>query len=86
MDLIINLTTDMYQELQEFYLKHMRKQLILRYYIKKWMNRDDLSRLQYVSMCIKEALRLHTPVPMIERMITKDMYIDGYFVPAGYHG
>ena len=33
-------------------------------------------------MCIKEALRLHAPVPLIQRETTKDMYIDGHFVPA----
>lgn len=26
---------------------------------------------------------MHTPVPFIERETTRDMTIDGYFVPAG---
>ena len=39
--------------------------------------------MPYTTMCIKEALRLHAPVPFIERILTKDMYIDGYYVPAG---
>ena len=34
-------------------------------------------------MCIKESMRLHTPVPFIERQTTKDMDIDGYFLPSG---
>ena len=39
--------------------------------------------MPYLTMCLKEALRLHTPVPFIERVTTKDMYLDGYFLPAG---
>lgn len=44
---------------------------------------DDLPKLKYVTMCLKEALRLHTPVPVIERLTTKDMDIEGYHIPAG---
>ncbi|KAK2165954.1 hypothetical protein LSH36_44g13010 [Paralvinella palmiformis] len=43
---------------------------------------EDLSNLKVLSACIKEGLRLHTPVPLIERQTTKDMYIDGYFIPS----
>ena len=46
-------------------------------------NRDDLSGLKYLSMCIKESLRLHSPVPFVERQTTKDMDINGHFLPAG---
>ena len=28
-------------------------------------------------------MRLHTPVPFIERQTTKDSEIDGYFLPSG---
>jgi cytochrome P450 len=45
--------------------------------------RDDLPKLTYLTMCLKEALRLHTPVPFIERQTTQDMTIEGYFLPAG---
>nr|KAG5713252.1 hypothetical protein BaRGS_007779 [Batillaria attramentaria] len=44
---------------------------------------DDLSRLPYLTMCIKEALRLHSPVPFIQRELTQEMEIDGHVVPAG---
>ena len=43
--------------------------------------RDDLPKMTYLTQCIKEALRLHTPVPFIERNVTKDMYIDEFFIP-----
>ncbi|KAK7505999.1 hypothetical protein BaRGS_00002721, partial [Batillaria attramentaria] len=44
---------------------------------------DDLSRLPYLTMCIKEAMRLHTPVPFIQRELTQDTEIDGNVAPAG---
>ena len=45
--------------------------------------RDDLGKLKYLTMCIKESMRLHCPVPFIERVTTKDMVIDGKTVPPG---
>ncbi len=36
-------------------------------------------------MCVKEALRLHSPVPIIQRELTKDMTFDGVTVPPGCH-
>ncbi|CAH1800682.1 unnamed protein product [Owenia fusiformis] len=44
---------------------------------------EDLPKMKYLTLCIKEALRLHTPVPFIERRTTKDMEIEGKFLPAG---
>jgi cytochrome P450 len=44
---------------------------------------DDLPKLKHLTMCIKEALRLHTPVPAIQRQTTQDMTIDGHQIPAG---
>jgi Cytochrome P450 len=34
-------------------------------------------------MCLKEALRMHTPVPFIERETTQDLTVEGHFIPAG---
>ena len=45
--------------------------------------RDDLSKMPYLSMCIKEALRCHVPVPFIQRELTQDTEIDGCIAPAG---
>lgn len=45
--------------------------------------RDDLPSMPYLTMCIKEALRLHSPVPFIQRELTQDTDIDGHIAPAG---
>ncbi|KAJ8312284.1 hypothetical protein KUTeg_009657 [Tegillarca granosa] len=44
---------------------------------------EDLPKLTYLTMCIKEGLRLHVPVPFIQRELTKDTEFDGYTVPKG---
>ncbi|KAL5013902.1 hypothetical protein ScPMuIL_008172 [Solemya velum] len=44
---------------------------------------SDLSKLEYLTMCIKESMRLHCPVPVIQRETTKDMVVDGWTLPAG---
>ncbi|KAL3999588.1 MFS transporter (facilitated glucose transporter) [Sarotherodon galilaeus] len=45
---------------------------------------EDLSNLPYTTMCIKESLRLHSPVPGVTRKYTQDMVLPGNrTVPAG---
>ena len=39
--------------------------------------------MEYLSRCIKEALRLHSPVPFVMRQITKDTEIEGIQFPKG---
>lgn len=46
----------------------------------KW---EDLSKFEYLTMCIKEGMRLHSPVPFIQRRSTKEVEIDGYRFPPG---
>ena len=43
----------------------------------------DLNALPYLTMCIKESMRLCPPVPYFSRETTKDCVIDGSTVPAG---
>ncbi|ELU04870.1 hypothetical protein CAPTEDRAFT_181976 [Capitella teleta] len=44
---------------------------------------DDIPKLKYLTMCIKESMRLHCPVPFIERELTKELTIDGVTLPKG---
>jgi len=44
---------------------------------------DDLVKFKYLTMCIKEAQRLHTVVPFIARELKEDLMIDGNKVLKG---
>ncbi|XP_026140542.1 cytochrome P450 4T8 [Carassius auratus] len=45
---------------------------------------EDLNKIPYTTMCIKESLRLCPPVPGISRKLTKPMtFFDGRTVPEG---
>ncbi|XP_066291381.1 leukotriene-B4 omega-hydroxylase 3-like [Branchiostoma lanceolatum] len=42
---------------------------------------DDLPKLPYLTMCLKEAMRLHTPVPHISRATKEKCVIEGVNIP-----
>ncbi|XP_060574735.1 leukotriene-B4 omega-hydroxylase 3-like isoform X1 [Ruditapes philippinarum] len=44
---------------------------------------SDIPKLEYLTMCIKEGMRDHSPVPFIQREFTHDFEIDGKTFPAG---
>ncbi|OBS78162.1 hypothetical protein A6R68_19455 [Neotoma lepida] len=45
---------------------------------------DDLAQLPFLTMCIKESLRLHPPVTVISRCCTQDIVLpDGRIIPKG---
>uniref|UniRef100_A0A2K5DIQ5 Cytochrome P450 family 4 subfamily F member 2 n=1 Tax=Aotus nancymaae TaxID=37293 RepID=A0A2K5DIQ5_AOTNA len=47
-------------------------------------HRDDLAQLPFLTMCVKESLRLHPPVPVISRRVTQDIVVpDGRVIPKG---
>ncbi|KAA8591742.1 hypothetical protein FQN60_017116 [Etheostoma spectabile] len=53
---------------------------------KDTMEWEDLSKIPYTTMCIKESLRLYPPVPGMSRKITKPMtFFDGRTLPTGSH-
>lgn len=55
--------------------------LVLQQYLMSALYRTDIPHLKYLSMCVKEGLRMHAPVPYIQRITTKDCYIDGFLIP-----
>ncbi|XP_052715318.1 cytochrome P450 4F2-like [Crassostrea angulata] len=42
---------------------------------------EDMSRLKYTTMFLKEVMRMHSPVPFISRWLTKPMILDGVEIP-----
>ncbi|KAM4735441.1 cytochrome P450 4T8 [Anableps anableps] len=51
---------------------------------KDTMEWEDVNKIPYTTMCIKESLRLYPPVPGISRQITKPItFFDGRILPAG---
>ncbi|XP_063092485.1 cytochrome P450 4B1 isoform X2 [Cavia porcellus] len=47
----------------------------------KW---DDLGKMTYLTMCIKECFRLYPPVPQVYRQLSKPVdFVDGRSLPAG---
>lgn len=46
--------------------------------------REDMSRLRYMSMFLREVMRMHAPVPAIARHLTKPLTIEGIEIPANF--
>ena len=44
---------------------------------------QDLSKLSYLSMVIRESMRLYPPIWVMERRALEDDIIEGFRIPAG---
>lgn len=47
------------------------------------LQKDDLKKLSYLQACIKESLRLKPPMPVLSRILTKDIVVYNYVIPKG---
>ena len=45
--------------------------------------RDDLGSFPYLTLCIKESMRLHSPVPAVSRRVDTPLDIGGVTLPRG---
>ncbi|XP_048770376.2 cytochrome P450 4F2-like isoform X2 [Ostrea edulis] len=45
---------------------------------------EDLNELKYMSMFLREVMRMHSPVPGIARHLTKPVVIEGVEIPANF--
>ncbi|XP_052073323.1 cytochrome P450 4F5-like [Mytilus californianus] len=50
---------------------------------KKYIDSDDISKMKYLSMFVKEVLRCHTPVPTVSRMLQEPCVVEGVEFPEG---
>nr|QBF58773.1 isoflavone synthase [Medicago truncatula] len=47
------------------------------------VDESDVQNLPYIKAIVKEAFRLHPPLPVVKRKCTQECEIDGYVVPEG---
>ncbi|XP_054789693.1 cytochrome P450 93B16-like [Prosopis cineraria] len=50
---------------------------------KRLINESDIPNLPYINAIVKEIMRLHPPVAMINRQGTQDCVVSGYLIPKG---
>ena len=46
-------------------------------------DRDDMSKIPITTRCIKEAMRMHSPVPFVGRETVEPITVDGIVLPPG---
>ena len=53
------------------------------FYVLLFHFRNDLPKFTYLTMCLKESMRINPPVIFIQRETTKPLVFDKWEVPAG---
>ncbi|XP_065886152.1 cytochrome P450 4F12-like [Dysidea avara] len=71
----------MHKKHQELCRKEIREMLVGR--DTDAITWEDVSKLSYITMCIKESLRLYPPVPVASRLLANDCEMDGCRIPKG---
>lgn len=69
--------------LDSCYVLTIEPSFLLYFYFHVFDARDDLPKLEYLSRVIKEGMRLHCPVPFIQRKLTQPTTVDGVTFPVG---
>lgn len=47
------------------------------------LNEENVYKIPYLKMVLKEALRYHNVVPAMSRVLKEDLVLDGYKLPKG---
>lgn len=81
----VNMTAHAVIHFIYYIAKNPRAQYKLHDEIKNHSNvtKDKLLEFTYLRACLKESLRLRPPMPVLSRILTKDITIYGYKIPKG---
>ncbi|XP_058772963.1 2-hydroxyisoflavanone synthase-like [Vicia villosa] len=64
-------------------LKKAREEIDLVVGKDRLVEESDVQNLPYIRAIVKEALRMHPPVPVVKRKCTEECEINGYVIPEG---
>lgn len=66
-------------------LKKLQQEITEVVGLNRRLHESDLEKLTYFKCCVKETLRLHPPIPVLQHETVEDCVVAGYSVPAGSH-
>ncbi|WCJ34930.1 Cytochrome P450 82A3 [Euphorbia peplus] len=65
-------------------LERCQEELDLKVGRNRWVQVEDVEKLDYLHAVIKESFRLNSPGPIaVPKDVTEDCYVSGYFIPKG---